>query len=71
MRSISRNIDQLADELPIFLIRLGGIMTALDEKLEWKEFKFCFKVGASKIVGLVIYKNVPQFNCFFFLVLCS
>lgn len=51
VRSIARNLEQLIEELPIFLLRLEDVTTAFDEKFEWKEFKFCFKVGTSKVVS--------------------
>lgn len=51
IRSVSRNLEQLIEELPIFLLRLEEVTAALDEKLEWREFKFCFKVGTSKVVS--------------------
>ncbi|CAG2057486.1 unnamed protein product, partial [Timema podura] len=49
VRSVSRNLEQLIEELPIFLLRLEEVMAALDDKLEWREFKFCFKVGTAKV----------------------
>lgn len=52
VRSIAKNLEQLIEELPIFLIRLEEVMAAFDEKLEWREFKFCFKVGTSKVVSI-------------------
>ncbi|KAJ8954724.1 hypothetical protein NQ318_011417 [Aromia moschata] len=53
MRSIARNLEQLIDELPIFLIRLEETASAFDEKLEWRDFKFCFKVGTSKVSDIL------------------
>lgn len=50
VRSVARNLEQMIEELPIFLLRLEEVTAALDEKLEWREFKFCFKVGTSKVV---------------------
>lgn len=52
VRSVARNLEQMIEELPIFLLRLEEVTAALDEKLEWREFKFCFKVGTSKVVRL-------------------
>lgn len=51
VRSVARNLEQLIEELPIFLLRLEEVTAALDDKLEWREFKFCFKVGTSKVVS--------------------
>lgn len=51
IRSVARNLEQLMEELPIFLLRLEEVTGALDEKLEWNESQFCFKVGTSKVVS--------------------
>ncbi|XP_044732009.1 uncharacterized protein LOC123294888 [Chrysoperla carnea] len=59
IRSVSRNLEQLIEELPIFLLRLEEVTAALDEKLEWREFKFCFKVGTSKVAA-VLHKFVSH-----------
>lgn len=53
VRSVARNLEQMIEELPIFLLRLEEVTAVLDEKLEWREFKFCFKVGTSKVVRVV------------------
>ncbi|XP_017785530.1 PREDICTED: uncharacterized protein LOC108568763 isoform X2 [Nicrophorus vespilloides] len=53
IRSVSRNLHQILEELPIFLIRIEEISKALDDRVEWKEFKFCFKVGTSKVSGIL------------------
>ncbi|XP_034251805.1 uncharacterized protein LOC117651669 isoform X2 [Thrips palmi] len=49
VRSVTRNLDQILEELPVFLLRLQDI----DDKLEWREFKFIFKIAASKTSGWV------------------
>jgi hypothetical protein len=51
VRSVAHNLEQLIEELPIFILRLEEVTAALDDKLEWREFKFCFKVGTSKVVS--------------------
>ncbi|XP_046685129.1 uncharacterized protein LOC124370870 [Homalodisca vitripennis] len=53
VRSVSRSLEQLVEELPVFLLRLEEVTAALDDKLEWREFKFCFKVGSSKVSGVL------------------
>ncbi|GLV35944.1 uncharacterized protein CBL_09838 [Carabus blaptoides fortunei] len=53
VRSVARNLEQLIEELPILLLRLEEVTAALDERLEWREFKFCFKVGTSKVSGIL------------------
>lgn len=52
VRSVSRNLEQLIDELPFFLLRLEEVTEALDDRVEWRDFKFCFKVGTSKVVSI-------------------
>lgn len=49
VRSVVRNLDQLLEELPVFLLRLQEV----DDKLEWREFKFVFTIAASKTSGWV------------------
>ncbi|CAG9817046.1 unnamed protein product [Phaedon cochleariae] len=49
IRSIARNLEQLIEELPIFLIKLEETASVFDDRLGWRDFKFCFKVGTSKI----------------------
>lgn len=51
-RSVSRNLEQLIDELPFFLLRLVEITGALDDRVEWRDFKFFFKVSTSKVVSI-------------------
>ncbi|KAJ8971383.1 hypothetical protein NQ317_006950 [Molorchus minor] len=53
VRSISRNLEQLIDELPVLLIRLEERAAVFDEKLEWRDFKFCFKVGTSRVSDIL------------------
>ncbi|XP_067013462.1 uncharacterized protein [Anabrus simplex] len=53
VRSVARNLEQLIEELPVFLLRLEEVTAALDDRLEWREFKFCFKVGTSKVSGVL------------------
>ena len=62
VRSVTRNLEQLIEELPVFLLRMEEVMAALDDKFEWREFKFCFKVGTSKVVMLKIYFHVFSKN---------
>lgn len=50
VRSISRNLEQLIEELPIlFLVRLEEVTATSDADSEWRDFKFCFQVGTSKV----------------------
>lgn len=50
VRSVARNLEQLIEELPMFLQRLEETMEALEDRLEWIDFKFSFKIGTSKAV---------------------
>lgn len=69
VRSVSRSLEQLVEELPVFLLRLEEVTAALDDKLEWREFKFCFKVGSSKVVSysffLLFSYGIPCVNMMF------
>lgn len=47
VRSVARNLDQIMEELPVFLLRVQDV----DDKLDWREFKFIFKIAASKTVS--------------------
>ncbi|XP_041365007.1 uncharacterized protein LOC121380244 [Gigantopelta aegis] len=49
VRATSKNLEQLADEVPHFLTRLKELMSALDEKVTWREWKYLFKLGTSKV----------------------
>lgn len=62
VRSVTRNLEQLIEELPVFLLRMEEVMAALDDKFEWREFKFCFKVGTSKVVMLKMRYLLPIFS---------
>lgn len=54
VRSVLRNFEQIIDELPIFLLRLEEINSAVDDRIQWREFKFCFKVATSKVVSKLL-----------------
>jgi hypothetical protein len=49
--TISNNIDHLLIEIPNILERLEELSRNMDEKIGWKEFKFCFKFLTSHIVS--------------------
>ncbi|XP_013783752.1 uncharacterized protein LOC106467912 [Limulus polyphemus] len=48
-RSVARNLEQLIDEVPMFLLRIEELRAAVDDKLTWKEWKYLFKLGTSKV----------------------
>ncbi|XP_055954606.1 uncharacterized protein LOC126812091 [Patella vulgata] len=47
IRSVSKNLEQLIDEIPMFLIRLEELQRLVD-KLPWREWKYLFKLATSK-----------------------
>lgn len=47
---ISINMDHLLIEIPIVIERLEELSRSMDDKVGWKEFKFCFKFMTSHIV---------------------
>ncbi|ESO87118.1 hypothetical protein LOTGIDRAFT_229277 [Lottia gigantea] len=56
IRSISKNLEQLIDECPMFLIRLEELESSA-EKLPWREWKYLFKLATSKtawVLGKVL-----------------
>lgn len=63
IRSVTRNLEQLIEDLPHFLQVPDEIIVS--EKLDWAEFKFMFKVGTSKVAALIekiqVYR-IPLLN---------
>jgi len=51
IRCVSRNLEQLLEELPVFLLRLEEIMIAFDDRFQWKDFKFCLQLAISQVVS--------------------
>ncbi|KAL5019275.1 hypothetical protein ScPMuIL_004997 [Solemya velum] len=49
IRSVCKNLEQLIDEVPLFLTRIEELISTLDEKVTWREWKYLFKLGTSKI----------------------
>ncbi|XP_055546545.1 uncharacterized protein LOC129730922 [Wyeomyia smithii] len=52
-QTVRRNLDQLILEVPIFIARLEELCDTIDEKIGWKEFKFCFKFLTSQVNGII------------------
>ncbi|XP_035231149.1 uncharacterized protein LOC118203015, partial [Stegodyphus dumicola] len=48
-RQVAKNLEQFIDEIPMFMLRTEELKSALDEKLTWKEWKYLFKLGTSKV----------------------
>jgi len=53
IRDISRQIEQLVDEIPFTIHKLAAFSNLLHEKLDLESFKFCFTVAASLISELL------------------
>ncbi|KAJ8913824.1 hypothetical protein NQ315_003733 [Exocentrus adspersus] len=53
VRSIARNLEQSIEELPLLLITLEEMASAFEERLEWSDFKFCFKIGTSGVSDIL------------------
>lgn len=51
IRSVFHNLEQIIEELPVFLLRLEEVNAAVDDGIQWREFKFCFKIATSKVVN--------------------
>ena len=47
----SKYVSVLFMQVPLFLIRIEDLMSALDEKVTWREWKYLFKLGTSKVVS--------------------
>ncbi|XP_014665386.1 PREDICTED: uncharacterized protein LOC106807533 [Priapulus caudatus] len=64
VRSVAKNLEQLIDEVPMFLLRIEELISALDEKVQWREWKYLFKLGTSKVAwGLskvVMHKSMLE-----------
>ncbi|XP_067143399.1 uncharacterized protein [Centruroides vittatus] len=53
IRCIAKNLEQLIEEIPVFLMRIEELRSAVDEKLTWKEWKYLFKLGTSKVAWVL------------------
>ncbi|KAL8579419.1 hypothetical protein ACOMHN_026784 [Nucella lapillus] len=49
VRSISKYLEQLVDELPITVMRLQELMQDLEQKIPSSEWKYLFKMATSKV----------------------
>ncbi|XP_050079634.1 uncharacterized protein LOC126567453 [Anopheles maculipalpis] len=52
-QTVRRNLEQLAMEVPAAIGQLEELCDTIDEKIGWKEFKFCFKFLTSQVNGIV------------------
>ncbi|XP_066973665.1 uncharacterized protein [Macrobrachium rosenbergii] len=59
IRGVARIIEHFTEELPVLTLRLEEAAAALEDMLEWSEFKFVFK-GATSKVGSIIERLVEH-----------
>lgn len=52
-QTIRQNLEQLILDIPTYILIIENISNSLDEKIGWKEFKFCFKLATSQIVRTI------------------
>ncbi|XP_070579796.1 uncharacterized protein [Ptychodera flava] len=51
--SVVRNMEQIMEEFPQYLRRIDQLGSAIDEKLTWKEWKYLFKFGSSRVAWVL------------------
>lgn len=51
VRTVSWQMEQVVDELPLFLLRLEEFSNLVDERMDFGTFKFCFVVMATFLVS--------------------
>jgi len=51
IRLLAWQLEQIADEIPFFSLRLQEFANDLQEKLDLATFKFCFVVGSQMLVS--------------------
>ncbi|XP_052855751.1 uncharacterized protein LOC128264356 isoform X2 [Drosophila gunungcola] len=51
--TINQNLEQLIMDIPAYIFIVENLSDRLDDKLGWKEFKFCFKLATSQINGVI------------------
>lgn len=53
VRGVARIIEHFTEELPVITLKLEEAALALEDMLEWSEFKFVFKGATSKVVSIL------------------
>ncbi|KAH7943683.1 hypothetical protein HPB52_009888 [Rhipicephalus sanguineus] len=53
IRSVAKNLEQFIDEIPMLLLRIEELRSAVLEKQSCKEWKFLFKLGTSKVAWVL------------------
>lgn len=56
--TIKQNLEKLIVDIPAYISTIENLSDRLDDKLGWKQFKFCFKLATSQIVS----------NCFIYFI---
>ncbi|KAK8390170.1 hypothetical protein O3P69_013023 [Scylla paramamosain] len=59
VRGVARIINHFTEELMVLTLRLEEVAVALEDMLEWSEFKFVFK-GATSKVGSIVERLVEH-----------
>ncbi|GIY09394.1 BTB domain-containing protein [Caerostris extrusa] len=52
-RSVANNLEWFIVEIPMFMLRTKELTAALDEKLTFKEWKYWFKLGTSRVAWVL------------------
>ncbi|EDV99855.1 uncharacterized protein LOC6565226 [Drosophila grimshawi] len=52
--TINQNLEQLIVDIPAYIFIIENLSDRLNDKLGWKEFKFCFKLATSQINGVIV-----------------
>lgn len=56
--TINQNLEQLIIDIPTYILIMENLSDRVDEKLGWKEFKFCFKLATSQIVRVLKFFRI-------------
>ena len=50
VRTVAWQLEEVVEELPLFILKLDWFSKLLDEHLDFGTFKFCFVVAATFVV---------------------
>lgn len=53
IRSVAKKLEQFIDEIPMLLLRIDELRSAVLDKQSWKEWQFLFKLGTSKVAWML------------------
>lgn len=51
--TIKQNLEKLIVDIPTYISIIENLSDRLEDKLGWKQFKFCFKLATSQIVSII------------------